>query len=207
MKKTFLLTASLLLSFTLLAQPKPNSFFAGGSFRFYTNSYKANDGGTSADYNRTGFIISPEAGYFLSDKFAVGAEIGGGIQTQKYPDSMFNVKQTQSQFSIAPFARYYFINQKFGLFGEGSMGITFGKTKNYSSGSPTNETQITNYSMGIYPGIYYSVSDHLMLESTIGWFGFSSVKYKYSNNSSETYNDFGLNLSTSDISLGFTWIF
>lgn len=208
MKKTFLLTALVMLCFSLMAQPKPNSFFAGGSIRFYSEKDKSNDGGTTTEnYNRTILNFYPEAGYFLSDKFAVGAEIGLRTQTANYPHSTYNTKQTQNEFSFTPFARYYFINQKFGLFCEGSMGIALGKNKSFYTTSPTFESKTTNFSLGVSPGIYYSVTDHLMLESTIGWVGFSSEKYKYSDNSTDTYNDFSLDFSTSEIYLGFTWIF
>lgn len=208
MKKTILLTLSVMLCFSLMAQPKPNSFFAGGSFRFYTEKDKSKGGGlTIENYNRTSFNINPAAGYFLSDKFAVGARLGLGAQTSKYPNNTYNTKQTQSQFSFAPFARYYFINQKFGVFGEGSMGIGFGKNKSFYTTSPTDETKTSYLSLGVSPGIYYSVSDHLMIESTIGWFGFSSQKYKYSDDTSDIYNDFSFDFSTTEISLGFSWIF
>jgi len=208
MKKTFLFTVSVFLCLSLMAQPKPNSFFAGGSFRLYTEKDKNKDGGTTTeDLSRTSFNIYPDAGYFLSDKFAVGAEIGLGTQTAKNPNSTYNTKQSQTRFNFTPYARYYFINQKFGLFAEWSMGIAFGNIKEYYTTAPTDKTKTTNFSLGVSPGMYYSVSDHLMLESTIGWFGFSSVRYKYSDSSSDIYNEFDMDLSSTDISLGLTWIF
>jgi|WetSurMetagenome_2_1015567.scaffolds.fasta_scaffold00256_28 outer membrane protein len=208
MRRIFSLAILMMACSALMAQPKPNSFFAGGNFSFYTGKDKSKDGGTSTvNDTYTNFSVYPKVGYFLSDKFAVGAQIGGSINVSKQPNSYNNTKSTRTGFSFEPFARYYVVNQKFGIFGEASMGFGLGTTKYTYDYLPTEKTTYQAFSLGVSPGIYYSLSDHLMLESKVGWLGFTSETDKNEDGSSDINNEFGLNLNPSSISLGFTWVF
>src|SRR5690625_2332433 len=45
--------------------------------------------------------LMPQAGYFISDGVAIGLTAGGGLQTVKDGDNIWNYK-------VAPFVRYYF---------------------------------------------------------------------------------------------------
>jgi len=192
----------------LMAQPKPNSFFAGGSLSISGGKDKSKDGGSSTvNSSYTYFNLSPKVGYFLSDKLAIGVQTGGAIRATKFPNGMNHTKSTYTGFDFSPYVRYYIMNQKFGLFGEASMGFGISTLKDFYEYSPTVKTTGQGFSMGVSPGIYYSISDHLMLESMLGWIGFDSSTQKNDDGSKTVNNSFGLDLNSSAFSFGLNWVF
>ncbi len=195
-------------SYALMAQPKSNSFFAGGSLSISGGKDKIKDGGSSTvNSSYTFFNLNPKVGYFLSDKLAVGVQTEGAIRVTKFPNNTNHTKSTYTGFDFSPYLRYYIINQKFGLFGEASMGFGISTYKDFYQYSSTVKTTGQGFSMGVSPGIYYSISDHIMLESMLGWIGFDSSTQKYDDGSRDVNSSFGLELNSSTISFGFNWVF
>ncbi|WKS95972.1 hypothetical protein [Riemerella columbina] len=122
-------------------------------------------GGHVADMRFTnGFELNlqPQAGYFIKDNWAVGAKVGLDILSPK------GTSDTQTNWSITPFTRYYFgDNQIDGLlkngrfFAEGLVG--FGGI-NSSEGASTNGVQL-----GIGAGYSYFISRNVALEGMLNF--------------------------------------
>jgi hypothetical protein len=107
-------------------------------------------------YKQTDLQISPVAGYFAADKFAIGVR----------PSVIYasnTVASVNTTIGIGPFTRYYFLNSEkiFNLFAEGSYsyGIIYGK-EGVSSRSNT-------FSFSGGPVLYFNSS--VGLEFTIGY--------------------------------------
>lgn len=110
--------------------------------------------------NGFGINLNPKAAYFIQDRWAVGAGVGLNIQ------KVSGVSETQTNWEIAPFTRYYFTdNQVDGglrngsFFAEGSVG--FGGV-NSSSGSTTN-----GVSLGIGAGYAYFITSNVSVEGLL----------------------------------------
>lgn len=203
MKKLFIIGMLAMAGFTLQAQPSAGQIFVGGNFGFYTSTSKQKTGSTTyEDYTLTNISIMPVAGYFLSDKMAVGVQVGITSDIEKHPDNTID-KRTSTQFHFEPFGRYYLISGTGGIFAEASFGIGVGKAKAFSDVT-TTETNLFSLDIGISPGIYYYIIPKLALEAKFGWFGFSSEVEK-DGDYKDTENTFGLSLYPSNISLGFTY--
>jgi hypothetical protein len=108
---------------------------------------------TSQDFGATSsssFGIRPEFGYNINERFAVGGRIGYTV------NSITNVdgdKQSQTAFSLVPFARYtVFTIGNAQIFGQAELPLTFYGGTNYDGSSMPSSN-----SMGIVarPGLAY----------------------------------------------------
>lgn len=118
--------------------------------------------------SNTSFEIAPSLFYFLSDKMAVGGQIGLAIDVSKTFDDgneIADSKSTTSMFTIEPMFRYYFANVKrFHFFAQTGLELGFG-------------TNITTINWGIAPGISYRINDKFSLEFSMGnLFGLAYTK-------------------------------
>ncbi|KZE84875.1 outer membrane beta-barrel protein [Myroides marinus] len=111
------------------------------------------------------FMVKPTAAYFISDGFAVGAEIGGGIKTGveiKGADGKINEK-TQWDYVVMPFVRYYFpegASATGRFFGQGGLGI---------SGSQVGSTNENSFAFSLNGGYSHFVSRNVALEAIVGY--------------------------------------
>ncbi|MBX2900797.1 MAG: autotransporter domain-containing protein [Cyclobacteriaceae bacterium] len=127
--------------------------------------------GTYSNGKHTNFTISPQAGYFLIDNLAIGAQISLGFSKYKSPSgNVYNESTTQVM--LTPFLRYYY--QKFYL--QASAG--FGSIKSKSDYSGEYKSKIS--SVGAALGYVILLSDQVGLEPQLG----------YSVNTSKDLNDY-----------------
>lgn len=100
--------------------------------------------------------IMPQAGYFISDGVAIGLTAGGGLQTVKDGDNVWNYK-------VAPFVRYYFpegASSTGRFFGQGDLGI---------SGASAGSESDTSFAFGINAGYAHFITQNVALEAMAGY--------------------------------------
>ncbi len=98
---------------------------------------------------------------------------------------------------MSPFVRYYSeIGDRAGAFLHGSVDFGSDKTKFTPAGGATAETKGSSIGVNISPGVYWFITNHIGLESTIGGIGFESTKSKNAANVETKGSGFGLNLNT-----------
>jgi outer membrane protein len=95
------------------------------------------------------FGISPMAGYFLTDRWALGVAPNISFHKQESP----NEKTKGNGYSFAPFARYYqSVGEKLSVFGEVN-GISYSTStsdKNTSDGSLFQNYSSRSVNLGLY---------------------------------------------------------
>lgn len=108
--------------------------------------------------------LTPKLGYFIQDRWALGAEVGLGLASPE------GTSDTQTTWSIGPFTRYYFSSNEVdnllnngAFFGEGSIG--FGGD-NSSAGNSTN-----GMTYGIGAGYAYFLTPNVGLEGLLKYQG------------------------------------
>jgi outer membrane protein len=161
MKRTItILSLLLLISSYLQAQTSAGNFMAGGSIQIYSASNQNND-----DYDYSSVNFSPSIGYFVSDNFAVGLNVG--ISSQKTDNGFTSSKQTT--LSFGPFARYYKFtsNEQFAFFAQAGVNVGSGKEDN----TPGGETKSSFVNFNISPGFAYFFNNHWAAE--LSFVGFS----------------------------------
>lgn len=117
----------------------------------------ASVGSTGYSFEKESFSLDvmPRAGYFISDGIAVGLEVGGGLETVKDGDNIWNYK-------FAPFVRYYFpegASATGRFFGQGDIGVT---------GYSATDSDVS-FAFGIAGGYSHFVSRNVALEATVGY--------------------------------------
>lgn len=143
------------------------------------------------DSEVTAFTISPEIGYNLSEKWAIGAELG-------YEYAKVEGLKNDILF-INPYARYTYCETGIvRLFLDGGFGIASGKVNGGDSE--------TGFEIGIKPGVAIKLNDKFSLITKIGFLGYRD-DYGTDGGYYETTNGFGFNLSGTDLRLGFQFNF
>ncbi len=125
------------------------------------SSTSSND--KNSDTKTSSFEFNPKAGYFLSDKFAVGVELG--IGSGKTTVAGTNTSKS-SNFNFGAFGRYYFLDlgQRFKTYTEFGFNVDSKKT-----GVSTTTTDNT-FKIGAGLGLNYFATPKLAIS-----FGLSDV--------------------------------
>lgn len=165
MKRTIVFLVSV---FMLSLVSGKAQLFVGGNLSLSHQGGSYEVGSTSTDKTKTtSFGFYPKAGYFLSDQFAVGAQLGIALSNSKTPGTPETVNSS-STIGLTPFVRYYVLQMdKFSIFGQGHLGLSLGSQKTKSGNTTTKGPKTTTVSLGIFPGVAYDVSDNLSLEIQI----------------------------------------
>lgn len=181
--KKFLLTALVaLLSLTASAQ-----IYVGGQVGFWR------------DYNenQTNFNLVPEVGYELSDKWAIGLNVG---YVYNYDNG---VKANGAV--VAPYAR--FTAAQWGpvrLFLDGGFGFNTYKTK-YDVGNKTVTSDAYNaWEVGIKPGVAVALAKNVEF---IAHFGFLGYRDSDDNAARFGKDGFGFQLDGNNLSFGLNYKF
>jgi hypothetical protein len=222
MKKYFLILLTACAIQAGYSQTEKGKMFIGGSFNLYGNTHSRLDSSYKYDYDRIGFTIAPNFGYFIADNLATGAFINLGFvksnQTEDYMNrrtysSMNNYKSNLLSLGLGGFMRYYInITDKFKFFANGNINYQFQSDKRtYQNNYPTNQTEESNnISINISPNFVYFVTPKLGIETSFGniYYDYSSSKNKsVSYDNHDNSSDYGVNLSLSSFYLGLNYYF
>lgn len=168
--------------------------FASGSLGY--NSRK------TGEDKYTRFGVMPRVGYFVSDKIAVGAQIGYSSTESTFYNGMEWNERTTNAITAGLFARYYGTPGKtFSFFGQLHANYNSEKTE-YEDGG---DAKTNGFDIGVMPGISYFVSDHIALEATFGALGYGTSKPDA--DGAESTNSFNLNLDLASVGIGITYKF
>jgi hypothetical protein len=196
MKKTFLLLIITASFMSLKAQ-----VFIGGGLNFNTTNLKYTDNTTTEDGDKTiSFNFYPKVGYFLNDKFAIGLGFGIGSTKTTTPKTDYEDERVvkTKNWSVSPFARYYFTKiNNFSVFGEGTLGFGGGSSST-KTGTTTNDgPKYFSVNINIAPAVSYNFSDNFSIETSLGGIGYSSQKATYDKGTETEYSgtSAGINVS------------
>ena len=164
--------------------PATAQFYIGGSLTLYIESQVIKDLENSTHPTNT-FYISPEVGYNLNEKMAIGLSIPMDISSSKVSNlgmdidgnlRVGGINETNSKrFEVAPYIRYSILKKgKFDLFGMASVYVNTVKTEfnsiydygyewgSYHSESISNVKAFT-WGVRISPVLMYNFSGRLSL--------------------------------------------
>lgn len=210
---TILLLGICVISFP---QPEKGKLFIGGNIGFNVNTNDTKtDTSSTRNITARSLTILPMAGYFLSEKFAVGIRGGINMRTVETPAEVI-YKNMRSMVVINPFGRYYIwkygsgnglfsVAGAVGLFTDVSLYTAFGRERNYTDPDIFSQ-KIQNFSFGVSPGIFYYLTNKFSFEAKFGWLGFESEMIDYGDKKDIT-NNYGINLSPESFMLGMNFRF
>jgi len=152
--KKIVLSAVAILAFGFAnAQDSSSYGFSQGNILLEGNLGFESTNDKNDDTKTSGFQFNPKVGYFLTDKFAVGVELGIGSAKTEFDGTDV---EKESNFNAGVFGRYYFLDlgQRFKTYAE--AGVGFGSTK---EGLDDAEIKATGVRFNAGLGINYFISD------------------------------------------------
>lgn len=163
MKKLVLFVAAALVSMQAINAQSKGEMYVSGSITLTAGSTSTKvtlDGNASKQKGSvpTTFSISPAFGYFVADKFRIGASIGVALQTAKAE----GIRNTVTTFLAGPEVAYY-IPLVGDLYLTPELGL-YGGTAKYSEkeGSTTNSTNFGTFAAALnLVQFEYRASDRL----------------------------------------------
>ncbi len=169
-----------------------------------------NDNGTTEVKNNN-FTFSPKVGYFLSDKLALGVELGVGSGKEETTVGNVSTEDKTNSFNAGVFARYYFLDlgQRFKTYTEAGLG--FGSGKSETDG--TENYKDNNFGIGIDLGINYFVTEKFAINFGLNnVLSYNSNKREFPGGGETKSNSFNGNLNVfnnffNTPSFGLTWKF
>jgi hypothetical protein len=186
-----LIAVLLLVGTHSFAQLNKSRVMISGRGNVHTN--KTEDANTLSHMHNTeknfGGSVYLNAGYFLSNNFAIGGILG--LSKNSYErdydylnnDRVFQETISKS-YTTGIFARYnYMIRQsKFGLFFQLDNTYSWGrfddKSTTYSNGMPyikSSKERNHSFNIGLTPGLMYFINNRLSIETSIGDFSYNST--------------------------------
>jgi len=160
MKTIILLSFSLALTAKAFTQINKGQFLIGGSMNFESTE---NDNSHNVTYKSTNYFISPNIGYFIINKMAIGLK----LDFRSYNSESQNLETHQINTSLSPFFRYYFLplQRKVNAFID--VGYIHDKSKWNSDSNPGYFVKAKGYYFSGGPSIF--LTDQIALEFTLGY--------------------------------------
>jgi hypothetical protein len=157
------------------AQLTKGNWLVGGSGSFSSDKQVATSASTNIKSTTVG--ITPNIGYFIIDKFAVGMNLGFEINKLKAA----NIPTSSiTNYYAGPFLKYYLLQEdeliNLFVYGNYNYGVTRGK--NYGM---VDKSSGYRYSVSGGPVIFFNSST--ALELSIGWYHARSIEDKVYTNS------------------------
>ncbi|MBB6611716.1 hypothetical protein H7F15_11760 [Pontibacter sp. Tf4] len=214
MKKLFIVAVLGLLCTSAFAQTLQGTKAVSGSFSvgMYANNQRSNNMAPS-DYSHRFLRIEPSIGYFLKDNLEAGASLGFETnRTKSVQDGGFSDFTEDSRtrgYSFSPYLKKYFsLTDKFALSARVEAGVDMRKTKTEFSSDYTvsTESDTKGYFAGISPGLTFFPTEKIGISTSFGSLGYSNSTTE-SGSFKSTSGFFGLNLSSSTLSFGFSYHF
>ncbi|RKD14404.1 hypothetical protein BCY91_07980 [Pelobium manganitolerans] len=162
MKKVFaLLAVGLGLAVSASAQDfgfKKGDVLLEGSVGFSVEDNK------NTEEKVTSFNFVPKAGYFISDKVAIGLGLGF-VSTKDEDYSTGGSTDKTNSFGIGVFGRYYFleIGKRFKTYGEAGLGYSYIKSETEVAGNTVEGPKTNTIDFNVGVGANYFITERLAL--------------------------------------------
>jgi len=184
MKKVVLSAVALLAITFANAQDAKDFSFSQGDVLVEGNLGFGSTNDKNSEEKTNTFSITPSVAYFLTDKFAVGAQLGytsnkeevAGVDTEK--GSIFNA---------GVFGRYYFLDlgQRFKTYADAGVDFVSGK-------DDINDVKANGVGAGVGIGINYFITERIVLNFALrNIISYSSAKI----DGGESVSEFGFDLN------------
>lgn len=212
MKKLQLLLLSFVVATMAFAQHAKGDIYLGGNLNFGVGSSNTKVGNTKNEGPKTFNLgIQPKVGYFISDKFSVGVDLGFSTRNTKIDNLGTTTTYSNMAFGGGIFARYYVMPvEKFGFFFEANAGAMAGSSKTKIGAIKTDGPNTLEINAGITPGIVVYVSNRVALEANYGFLGYTSstsTDKSGPQDIKDNQGDFGLNINPSTFKFGVSILF
>lgn len=168
---------------TATAQIQKGSTFLGGDLSFSTESGSSSN---NINYKTGGFYVLPAFGKAIKENLIVGTDILYWYNHSDVSDDFNDLKQWV--YGAGIFIRQYQLipKTKFALFIQGNLSVENDNTKQGYNTPDKIETVILSVGLGLRPGMSYTISKKLQLET--GFNNLVGARYFHRTSTSGTVN-------------------
>lgn len=196
--KKVLLTLTAVAGLTLASKAQDITGFQKGNFIVEGNlGYNTTDNKT-AEIKESLFNFSPKAGYFVTDKIAVGAALNfANGSVDKY--GTLNTKTSSNEFGAAVFGRYYFLElgSRFKTYAEVDVDFSTGKSKVTTAGTTVDAPKVNGFGINGAVGANYFLTDKIAINFAFAnIIGYNSDKVDVKD--AKSTSSFGVNVNSFD---------
>lgn len=181
--KKLIFAAIAVLAFGFANAQDSGSFgFSKGNVLLEGNLGLSSTNNKNTEVKTNSFEFNPKVGYFLTDKFALGLDLGIGSNKEK---AVGVDAAKSSNFNVGIFGRYYFLDlgQRFKTYTEAGIGLNSGKV---------DESKYSGVGFGAGLGINYFVSNSFAINFGLtDILTYNSNKYK----GAKAVSEFDVNLN------------
>ncbi|AXG69182.1 outer membrane protein beta-barrel domain protein [Kordia sp. SMS9] len=158
-----------------------------------TRSLTAN---TTVDEKRNSYNFQVSYAYGIAENLFLGAGLGYGHEVTTFGSNSV----IGNRYRILPFVRYYKgIGKRLALYLQGEVSLQH---------TNVDRSKENSFSAGLRPGITLMLNKKLALETSIGFFGYSSSNFEGDNIPSERDNKaINLSLNSSNLLFGLNYYF
>ena len=188
MKKVLIIAAIAGSALTTNAQFTKGDKFTSTSFGYSST--------TQGDAKSSTFNLAPSVGYFVSNNWSLGLEVGIGSNSSE----LASVKSVdESSFAFGAHANYFFTPaEKFSFFA--NIGFDY-----MSMNDKIAKETISGFGISVVPSVNYFLSNRLAMQASYGSLGYATMKSDATG--AEAVNNLGINLDMSSIGFGLTYKF
>ena len=172
-----------------------------GNLGFSSNTETDSDNTGDIEETKTSsFNFNPKAGYFVSDKFAVGVEfmIGSGkSENTVFGTPNVTTENTSNGVGAGVFARYYFLElgERFKTYAEAGLG--FGSSTWETNGTETQKD--SNFGLGFDLGMNYFITEKMAINFGLAnVLGFNSTTSEFPGGGETTNSGINGNINVFD---------
>ncbi len=166
----------LIMVFTFFFAVLDAQLFVGGNIGLNASGSKHVDGTVTTDGPKDfGFNVTPRAGKFLSENVALGLDLNFAYDRSESFGNVETVSKNTT-FGFSPFVRYYAIRvDKFSIFGQANIGVSFSGSSNTINGVTTNGPKTTHFNVTVGPDLAYDISEKISLETSLNFLNISYI--------------------------------
>lgn len=189
--KKLLLTLTAVAGLTFASEAQEITGFKSGNIIVEGNLGFNSTDNKSAEVKSSGFNLRPKAGYFVTDKFAVG--LGLNFNNDTRDAYGVDTKRVEDSYGAEVFGRYYFLElgSRFKTYAEVAVGFNSGKEKT-TTVLGSNTAKFTGFGVNGSIGANYFLTDKVAINFGLGnIIGFNSNKPK----DGEATTSFGVNVN------------
>jgi len=162
--KKLLLSLTVIAGLTLAANAQEFGFKQGdiileGNIGFNSTNDK------DVEEKESSFSFTPKVGYFVTDKIAVGVQLGfSSAKQEDYGTGSESIDKANA-FGVGVFGRYYFLElgKRFKTYAEAGLGYATSKSETEAGGTTVEDPKVNTLGFNVGVGANYFITERLSL--------------------------------------------
>lgn len=217
--KSFLTLFVLFISISTFSQEEKKTFLIEkgtkaleGNFSIGSSSNEFNSDFANSESTGFNITISPRFGYAIQDNLILGLQLSyahSNSDTDNSGQQANSIDYSRTNtYGIAPYIKKYFsLSETFAFHLQGELNFLFGNDTFDDFLDVERKVDRNVIFIGVRPGFTFRANDHLLFQANFGSLGYSNLNIETDDSTEQKSSSLGLNLDSSSLLFGFTYLF